>query len=249
MDTALLFLDFDGVICDSALECFVSSRLAYLELMGLAPETPEKVRELPERERFYRLRPFIRSGEDYLVLQKLIAEGRTIADQEEFDGEIARAGASRMEEFATAFYRARERMLAENRNFWFGLNRLYSPLDQALRRVASNPAVYILSTKKPAFILEIFGSEGISWEPERILFPGKRSKAALIDDVLARTGAAAGIFVDDQFDHLQVASSDRRIRPVLAAWGYVKPEWLERREIESMSLVEATALVRTYSGE
>jgi hypothetical protein len=246
MNKPLLFLDFDGVICDSAPECFVSSRFAYRELAGLPAEVPESVLNVPEKDRFYHFRPFIRNGEDYVVIQKIIAERLPVVTQEDFDREIARVGASQMEEYAAAFRRVRERFLVQNRSFWFGLNRLFSPLDDALRNVSSIEAVYILSTKRPEFIIEIFGNEGISWNPERILFSGKKSKSEVIGEVLVKTGSASGILIDDQFDHLQTASRDKRIRPVLARWGFIKAEWLDDASIESMTIEEATTLVSTY---
>ena len=60
----LLFLDFDGVICDSEPECFESSSVAYRKL-----KSPENVsKSLEHRSLFRQLRPLIRSGEDYLVI-------------------------------------------------------------------------------------------------------------------------------------------------------------------------------------
>ena len=57
----LVFLDFDGVICDSALECLVSSWEAYFRDHGR--DAPKAV-PVDLKERFLALRPYVRSGED-----------------------------------------------------------------------------------------------------------------------------------------------------------------------------------------
>ena len=66
----LLYLDFDGVVCDSERECFVSSWLTYRQLGGA---TGGEHISLRARRRFRQMRPLIRSGEDYVVIQQILA--------------------------------------------------------------------------------------------------------------------------------------------------------------------------------
>jgi beta-phosphoglucomutase-like phosphatase (HAD superfamily) len=77
-----LFLDFDGVLCDSVAECFVSSWLAYFDREG--SKMPESV-SLAQKDLFTRYRPFIRRGADYMLLQYAIENNIELVAQRDFD--------------------------------------------------------------------------------------------------------------------------------------------------------------------
>ncbi len=226
-----IFLDFDGVLCDSVDECFASSWLA------LAPEA----RSIPiaTRRLFGSYRPYIRRGADYLLLQYCIEGGVEIRRQEDFDREIERAGPERMEELDRRFYAARRALASRDPASWLSLNRPYPRLLPALKRAAASPLARILSTKRAAFIREIVSSWGIDWPLDRIHDSGSGVKGELIGSLLDAGSAETAVFVDDQIDHLD-RLRDPRIRGYLALWGYVKPEWLERpglRAIDQEGLV------------
>lgn len=222
MSRSLLVLDFDGVICDSIDECFVSSWVAWHRLQGRSLPAALAI-EL--RARFAALRPFIRSGEDYVVIQKLLAGERRVATQEEFDAALAAEGAEGMRRLKEVFYAARGDLLASDRAYWLSLNRVYPHVRAPLAAVAGRPDALVLSTKKSEFIVEILAANDIAIPQERVLHTGSRSKADVITGILGPDDRA--LLVDDQIDHL-VACRHPRIDVRLALWGYVRPEWLER---------------------
>ena len=85
MNSNVIALDFDGVICDSAAECVVSAYGAFLEAKGeefdpLASPVPDYF-----RDGFYRMRPLIRDGRDYLMILYLLDLGVPMSDQKDFD--------------------------------------------------------------------------------------------------------------------------------------------------------------------
>src|SRR5512138_3366484 len=121
-DVPLLILDFDGVICDSLDECFVSSWPAYHTLYRKSP--PPKV-PITLRDDFARLRPFIRTGEDYLLIQEILTQGKSVQDQAAFDALIAEAGPEKMRIFKELFTKARSELLEKDKRFWLSLNRIY----------------------------------------------------------------------------------------------------------------------------
>jgi phosphoglycolate phosphatase-like HAD superfamily hydrolase len=217
-----LFLDFDGVICDSVDECLVSSWLAYNH--HLLP-VPSNQMSLEFRRLFAQIRPFIRSGEDYVLIQKLLDSGAEITTQKQFDAYLEDAGTEQMKSYGEIFYKARGQLLDENPDYWLSLNRLYPHVDRTLRRVAGDERVYVMSTKKAPFIVRILQSKGIPMDPERVIWSGSRVKVDVISEILERLhGPSNAVLVDDQIDHLikpRAAEVDVR----LALWGYVKPEW------------------------
>jgi phosphoglycolate phosphatase-like HAD superfamily hydrolase len=235
------FLDFDGVICDSVPECFVSSYRAYRELF-----LGETIREIPLRDKklFYAYRPFIRSGEDYLIIHDAIRRGMDVKNQEVFDRERAAAGQDAMREYGRLFYEARGAFLEDDRELWLELNPLFPGMAEVLSKTAANPDFYILSTKKPVFIREILLHHGLDWDIDRILYPGERSKREVMEDIMQKGEGA--VFVDDQLDNLVTASANKDIAGHLASWGYVKQPWLEQKKIPVIGLDDVKALARGF---
>ena len=215
----ILCLDFDGVICDSVLECLVSSWIACFE-----GNPPDRV-PLFLKQRFLELRPFIRSGEDYVLIQRLLEQGRSIRNQEEFDDLLGKAGALKMAEYKERFYSARESLFRSERDYWFGLNRLYPHVEGLLKLHAASANLHIVSTKRPDFISEILGFHGIRFNPARMHYASSVPKLEIVNRLADENRAEKVYFVDDQIDHL-TGSRREAVEPCLASWGYVKPEWL-----------------------
>jgi phosphoglycolate phosphatase-like HAD superfamily hydrolase len=234
----LLFLDFDGVICDSIDECFVSSWIAHFQ--ADAQPLPASL-PIEMRTRFARLRPFIRSGKDYVVIQKLISDGREVVDQRAFDAALRAEGPEGMARAKETFYDARSGLLALDRAYWLSLNRVYPHVHAPLAAVAHRDDVLVLSTKKSEFIVEILAANGIRFPIERVIYTGSRTKSEIIVAMLA--GADRAVLVDDQIDHL-LGCTDPRIESHLALWGYIRTEWLAQSpQVPRLGASELGALV------
>ena len=235
------FLDFDGVLCDSIPECFVSSYRAYRELL-----LGETITSIPLRDKTlaYAYRPFIRIGEDFPLIHDIIRRGLVIGCQEDFDREIERAGEVTMAYYGRLFYQAREEFLAQDRKLWLDLNPLFPGMAELLTRTLDNKNVYILSTKKPPFIREILLHHGIDWDLSRILYPEDKTKKDVIESII---GEGEALFVDDQLDHLLLAAENKNITGRLAVWGYVKEPWLAQKLIPLLRREELKGLVALFS--
>ncbi|MGA2975711.1 MAG: HAD family hydrolase [Spirochaetia bacterium] len=218
-----LVLDFDGVICDSVEECFVSSWTAYHILFRKEPaaEAPPAARHA-----FSRLRPFIRTGEDFVVIQDIIARGDAVSDQKGFDAAARRASADTRRLFRDLFYQARTTLLERDRQAWLGLNRIYPHMAAAFARMPRGAPVWILSTKKPRFVAEVLAANGISVREGHILASEDEPKLSAVEGLREREGFPGAILVEDQIDAIK-GNTNPRIRVFLATWGYVKEEWLE----------------------
>jgi hypothetical protein len=218
----LLVLDFDGVICDSIDECFVSSWIAYHTLYRNDP--PPHI-PVSLRNDFARLRPFIRSGEDYLLIQEILHSEGYVSDQAAFDALLHGAGPEKMTKFKELFALARSQLLAKDRSFWLSLNRIYSHMLTAFAHMPREAPVSILSTKAPEFIAEILEQAQIHVSRERILRSPSDRKLPIVEKLRSASGHERAIFIDDQIDYL-LGSGFPRIDAYLASWGYVKEEWL-----------------------
>lgn len=221
----LVFLDFDGVICDSILECLASSWQGYFRLhLG----KQENAVPITLRREFSKLRPYVRAGEDFILIQELINNKISIRSQEQFDAQLAVRGEERMARYKELFYTARRDFLVNHRRYWIGLNKIYPHVYPSLGGWAASPCLYILSTKRADYIVEILEAKDIRMDPHRVLSCGAKEKKETILRTLDERGCTKALFIDDQIDHLTADwARDPRIVGCLASWGYVKTQWLE----------------------
>jgi phosphoglycolate phosphatase-like HAD superfamily hydrolase len=235
----LVFLDFDGVICDSLPECYAVSRAAFY---GLYLGSPEPETAQGDEALFRRLRPYIRRGGDYMFIQLALREGIDPRSQADFDALIAERR-ELDDHFHGLFYRARHELLAAEPERWYALNPLYPGMAELLGRYGGDGRFLILSTKEAAFIEKILAFNGIAWDASRICCSGKEEKRSFIDRIMDERMAERAIFIDDQIDHFKGASR-HELRCLLADWGYVREDWLEDTRTEHVTLGQLDTLFR-----
>jgi phosphoglycolate phosphatase-like HAD superfamily hydrolase len=239
----LLVLDFDGVICDSVDECFASSWEAWQRMTGGGPVPPAPP---GRREAFCRLRPFLRGGQDYGVIQWIAERGLSVADQAGFDAVAREMGEARLAEFRRRFYEARERMLAENRDRWLAMHRIYPHVREAFGFL-DRSRLRILSTKKAPYILELLSANGIGVPADNVHYCPSGPKVPRAAELLEQSGLSRAVFVDDQVDFL-LGAGDPRVDCYLASWGYVQPGWLTDPRVSVLDPPAFLALARRLAG-
>jgi hypothetical protein len=224
VETAV-FLDFDGVICDSLLECLVSSWISFHQRLH-----DRRLESVPSSllRQFARLRPFARAAEDFVLIQELIATGREPGSQAEFDRERAwRQG--RLRQYRRLMYSVRSGELRADPERWLGLHRLYPHVLPELPKWIPRQGFHILSTKRPEFIGQILRHHGLVMDGRRILPCLSTGKQLIIARTMRRRGIRRALFVDDQLDHLRPEPREMAglvVRMALASWGYLREEWL-----------------------
>ena len=226
-----LFLDFDGVICNSLDECYVSSFLAHHG--GNIPDSTE----IRSRALFDTYRPFIRSGGDYVAIQHLVDHGVVITDQIGFDRAAAEIGDSRA--MRSSMYRARGRLLADAPDYWLSLNRLYPEIRGSLQALSSRH--WILTTKEPSYVERILDHNGIRWPVDRIICSGSERKL----DIIAASVSTRALLIDDQIAHLR-PNPYGTIDVLLASWGFVRPEWLLQSDVPILERADLDDALRPF---
>ncbi len=234
MAVQILALDFDGVICDSAGECLFTSYSYYAPIAGLAPisgldEIPEAV-----REKFYRMRPFIRDGKDYMLILYFITNGIPIEVQEDFDqrsrdhlGQVChQVGAADAKELEELFQGKRRDIRARDETAWLGLNPLYQQLEAGLLACQERfDRIYVTTSKPTDAVVQILAHHRIPLPEDHIYGYDKvkkeRGKNGHLNKVHQLTGAPFEEIhlVDDQLSHLK-AARQLGAHCYHASWGY-----------------------------
>ena len=241
MAVQILALDFDGVICDSAGECLFTSYSYNAPVTDLVPisgldQIPEAV-----REKFYRLRPFIRDGKDYMLILYFITNGIPIEVQEDFDQrsidhldqvcqEVGAADAKELEEL---FQRKRRDIRALDEAGWLGLNPLYQELEEGLLACQDRfDQIYVTTSKPTDAVVQILAHHGIPLPEDHIYGYDKvkkeRGKNGHLNKVHQLIGAAFEEIhlVDDQLSHLK-AARELGTHCYHASWGYTTEHQLQ----------------------
>lgn len=234
----LLVLDFDGVICDSLEECYVSSWTAYRELfLGRPPSDPPADARGP----FRALRPYVRSGEDFVLIQQLVSRKAAAGSQAEFDREWEKPGAPARRQFKDLYYRARTALFDRDPEAWLSMSRIYPHVPKALAGLSPRVPLYVLSTKKPQFVSATLRANQLSVAEGHVLYSEEEPKLATVERLTRELSPREAVFVEDQIDALR-ANRNPRIRTYLATWGYVQEDWL--RDSGGIRLLDPDGFVR-----
>jgi len=217
-----LILDFDGVIVDSARECFLVALQAYLKELPKSALVHRKARELYDP--FVELIPLGNRAEDYGTILKALEEGTTLEDQEAYDEFRNAQDAVWLEKFQVEFYRVRATMATRDPVSWCDLMRPYGPLLEMLRRQAGRVAYAIATSKDRDSVEALLSHYGVAdlFPPQLILDKQTgHSKIAHLTRLieLLEMEPAELIFVDDKVNHLD-SVAPLGVRCGLATWGY-----------------------------
>jgi len=240
----VLALDFDGVISDSAPECFVVALRAYLELcqdagwgagggaisqslaeVSTAPgPTPDRVRTLPCYQRFLELMPLGNRAEDFAVALRAIDADAEVVDQRGYDRFKARLSRDFLAAFHERFYAQRIAWSEADPEAWNAMTRPYPEFLALLRRRAGD-SVLALATAKDrrsvGILLRHYGAADLFADELLLDKEAGVSKRAHLQALRARTSCQFDdiTFVDDKVNHLDDVVS-LGVRCALAAWGY-----------------------------
>ncbi len=237
----MLFLDFDGVICDSVEECLISSWVAYHRFVK--HENPSSIR-LAAKQQFYRLRPYVLDAEDYTLIQRYIEEGTVFVDEEEYYRARARFDKETLKAYHDAFFLGRNEVLSIDANLWYDMHKPFLGMLEALKHACAFPNARILSAKRPDYIKKLFMHWGVRWEEERIHYPRGETKLQCIYRLLEAGEGRKAVFIDDQIEHL-IRNEDPRVSCCLAGWGYIMPLAKLPDHIRYLGLQEAVDLILT----
>jgi phosphoglycolate phosphatase-like HAD superfamily hydrolase len=224
----VLALDFDGVIWDSAGECYQTGWRAYKELTG-------RVLDGREYERgFLRGRPLARNGHDFYVLFALMDEdpSRDLAQMPHSQFVKERSvRAEQASKFDRVFYLLRSHIRDTQQKTWFSWQKPYPELLKLLDKWEDKFSGLALATTKDTASAQallnstkrfwpVFGKEFSEHKADQILGISQHYKVA----------PSEVLFIDDLLENLhQVKPTGAKT--ALADWGYNLPDsWAQAKE-------------------
>lgn len=222
MTATIYALDFDGVICDSALETALSAWRAARQIW---PALPAQIPN-PLLRGFRQVRPALETGFEAILINRGLFDGATPATLlNDFSPQIDRIRQQYQldnDRLKRLFGQVRDQWIAEDFNNWITNNPLYPGMIEFLQQIP--PAqLFIITTKQQRFVEAIIKANGIDLPPKQIYgLERQRSKSDILSEFVRRNTANI-CFVEDRLPTLLNIISTPDLNGIdlwLADWGY-----------------------------
>tara|TARA_B100000989_G_scaffold148312_1_gene110521 strand:- start:126 stop:788 length:663 start_codon:yes stop_codon:yes gene_type:complete len=208
------FVDLDGVIIDSARECYeISSKVLYNNIG----------KSQVYRDKFFKYRGLVLNAREFLILHNVLNNLTSNNDNIEklFKSTLKEISEKDLIKFEENFFLQRQLMISRDLDYWLSLN----PLTQfgkflvneklinliIITSKNSSSAKLILDYRKIDYI-DLFGADEIN---------NLKTKGNLISKYLDNKKINEAIFIDDSVRNLDTCR-DSRVKCFFADWGYGK---------------------------
>jgi len=224
MNKPILYtLDFDGVICDSAVETGITGwKVASQIWQEMPADTPADMIDL-----FRQVRPVMETGYEAILIMRLLFEGispQTLLSRftSVIQSIIKREQLS-TDQLKQLFGETRDHWITNDIDDWIAMNPLFDGVDEKLRRINPEQCV-IITTKQERFVNHILNANAISLSPKRIFgLDRKMNKPDILNNMLNDYPEHTILFVEDRLPTLINVIADERLKEVtslFASWGY-----------------------------
>ncbi|MEZ5534193.1 MAG: HAD family hydrolase [Thiolinea sp.] len=246
----LYALDFDGVICDSAVETAITS---WNVARSVWPDMPEG--DIPPElmQRFQTVRPRVETGYEAPLLVRLLYNGVTtealLADYKQQLDQLIHSEGLDVTGLKQRFSEIRDQWIECNETEWLQMNPLFDGVADKLRGL--DALCYIVTTKQEQFVRHILQHHQIEMAAERIYGLDRQlSKQQVLEVLLNRHPEHQIIFVEDRLPTLRAMEANPalgNIRRQLVDWGYNTPD--ERVSVQAagsgIELISLTQFLRS----
>lgn len=219
----LYAFDFDGVICDSALETGISGWHA---ARSLWPDMPQ---QMPEAimTAFRRVRPVLETGYEAILICRGLFKGLT--SNQFLDAFSTHISTLKQSEnctdaaLKTAFALYRDNWIAADLHTWLEMNPLYTGIPQLLQKIPKEKS-FIITTKQERFVHAILSAQGIHLPATQVYGMDRQLKKTQILNALQHEFPDDDIFfIEDRLPTLLDVLETPALALLqlgFAAWGY-----------------------------
>lgn len=218
-------LDFDGVICDSAIETGISGWKAAMHIWDeiTTPLPPQKI-----LDQFTNVRPVMETGYEAILVMKMLNDGEQIDailnDFHDKRDRLIRSSNLNIETLKKLFGETRDQWIKDDLNEWVDMNPLFLGVAEKLKCLADQELWYIITTKQERFVKYILNANQINIPGDRVFgLDRKMSKEAVLLDLVDKHPKKSIYFVEDRLPALLNVIRNKKLASVqlfFANWGY-----------------------------
>jgi len=225
MNNSIIYaLDFDGVICDSAVETAITGWKAADSIWSDMPK------DVPQAmiDRFRLIRPNIETGYEAILAMRLLFLGETIESIASGYGEKIQALLTEahvtVDDLKKLFGDTRDVWIADDLADWVNMNPLFNGVAAKLQKLDQHCSWYVVTTKQERFVKQILKANAIELANERIFgLDRNMSKVEVLKGLLKTHPNETIYFVEDRLPTLlNVLKTDElaSVKLIFALWGY-----------------------------
>jgi len=217
-------LDFDGVICDSAVETAITGWKAAGTIWKDMPEAvpPAKI------DQFRLIRPMIETGYEAILAMRLLYLEESIEAISGGYGDKIEALLNEaqvtVDDLKMLFGETRDIWIANDLNDWVMMNPLFDGVASKLQKLGEQCPWYVVTTKQERFVKQILKANAIELADARIFgLDRSMSKVEVLKRLLNAYPKATIYFVEDRLPTLlNVLKIDElaSVSLIFALWGY-----------------------------
>ncbi len=226
MDQNIIYaLDFDGVICDSAVETGISGWKAANQIW------PDMPKQAPENliSHFCRLRPILETGYESILIMRALHQGENsqsiINNYPSLSAEWIEDVELSVTELKKIFGETRDDWINNDLKNWLQMNPLYQGVQPKLNALGDTDFPwYIITTKQERFVKQILADNDILIPPENIFgLDRQMSKEAVLIELQDIHPNNPIYFIEDRLPALQKVQNNPQLAKInlfLVDWGY-----------------------------
>ncbi len=225
MNNSIIYaLDFDGVICDSAVETAITGWKAATTLWKDMPAA------VPQTmiDKFRLIRPIIETGyEAILAMRLLYLEEPIEAIYSDYGDKIQillQDANITVDDLKKLFGETRDVWIASDLADWINMNPLFNGLAAKLQKLGQQHPWYVITTKQERFVKQILKANAIEQADERIFgLDRNMSKVEVLKSLLKTHPNNTIYFAEDRLPTLlNVLKYDElaSVKLIFALWGY-----------------------------
>ena len=217
-------LDFDGVICDSAVETAITGWKAAGTIWKDMPKA------VPQAmiDQFRLIRPMIETGYEAILAMRLLYLEESIEAITSCYGDKIQALLNEaqvtVDDLKKLFGETRDVWIANDLDDWVMMNPLFDGVASKLQKLGEQCPWYVVTTKQERFVKQILKAHVIELADERIFgLDRNMSKVEVLKRLLKAYPNATLYFVEDRLPTLlNVLKIDElaSVSLIFALWGY-----------------------------
>ncbi|NOQ15696.1 MAG: HAD family hydrolase [Methyloprofundus sp.] len=237
-------LDFDGVICDSAVE---TAMTGWKSAMQIWPDMAGTEPSAVQIDQFRALRPVLETGYEAILLMRLLQQGVTLEAIKADNLAMVQALLSELQQdvafLKQLFGTARDKWIAQARDEWVAMNPLFDGVAEKLRQL-NGQDWYIVTTKQERFVEQILQANNVALPNDIFGLDRKMSKETVLQVLIEKYQARALCFIEDRLPTLLNVMQNERLKSValqLVDWGYntdLDKQVAREKQIQLISLHE-----------
>jgi len=218
-------LDFDGVICDSAIETGIAGwKCANQVWDEISTSLPSK----KILDQFRQVRPVMETGYEAILIIKMLNDGDSVEsilmDYSNKKEKLIKGSNLDIDFLKKLFGETRDQWIKNDIDDWVKMNPLFTGVAEKLKRLASRDVWYIITTKQERFVKLILTANQIQIPDDRVFgLDRKISKEIILVGLVEKHPQQTIYFVEDRIAALLNVINNKRLKSVqlyFATWGY-----------------------------